>query len=270
MEILLHRIDPVSNMDELVSGLDSEVEGELHANFEGAEKVRAASWFSDAIELESGNTIETDIVRGEAQVFKVPMKEGQQLAAALKVGEMSDENALKYSSLNLEILNPARERAGDNDYMSALNEGQEVAAHSVIPTAFANRFGQSQANGQGAQANWLEGDYYILVTLDAGTGSEKEDEVFDGKRDTAKYALTTKVLGEPIQGPIYEPVKDKTEAPKEDGGDAVKDQSDQAAGADEDKGIGLGMLGYLLAAALGIIALAVIILMVILLRGRSR
>ena len=154
--------------------------------------------------------------------------------------------------------------------MSALNEGQEVAAHSVIPTAFANRFGQSQANGQGAQANWLEGDYYILVTLDAGTGSEKEDEVFDGKRDTAKYALTTKVLGEPIQGPIYEPVKDKTEAPKEDGGDAVKDQSDQAAGADEDKGIGLGMLGYLLAAALGIIALAVIILMVILLRGRSR
>ncbi|MGV0361996.1 vWA domain-containing protein [Corynebacterium minutissimum] len=270
VEILLHRIDPVSNMDELVSGLDSEVEGELHANFEGAEKVRAASWFSDAIELESGNTIETDIVRGEAQVFKVPMKEGQQLAAALKVGEMSDENALKYSSLNLEILNPARERAGDNDYMSALNEGQEVAAHSVIPTAFANRFGQSQANGQGAQANWLEGDYYILVTLDAGTGSEKEDEVFDGKRDTAKYALTTKVLGEPIQGPIYEPVKDKTEAPKDDGGDALKDQSDQAAGADEDKGIGLGMLGYLLAAALGIIALAVIILMVILLRGHRR
>ncbi|OFM33526.1 hypothetical protein HMPREF2698_06350 [Corynebacterium sp. HMSC072A02] len=269
VEILLHRIDPVSNMDELVSGLDSEVEGELHANFEGAEKIRAASWFGDAIELESGDTIETDIVRGEAQVFKVPMKEGQQLAAALKVGEMSDENALKYSSLNLEILNPARERAGDNDYMSALNEGQEVAAHSVIPTAFANRFGQSQANGQGAQANWLEGDYYILVTLDAGTGSEKEDEVFDGKRDTVKYALTTKVLGEPIQGPIYEPVKDQTEDPKSDGDKEMKDKTDQAASADEDKGFGLGILGYLLAAALGIIALAVVILVLILLRGRS-
>lgn len=38
VKILLRRIDPVSNMDELVSGLDSEVEGELHANFEGAER----------------------------------------------------------------------------------------------------------------------------------------------------------------------------------------------------------------------------------------
>lgn len=266
VEILLHRIDPVSNMDELVSGLNSEVEGELHANFEGAEKLRAASWFADAIELKSGDTIETDIVRGEAQVFKVPMKEGQQLAAALKVGEMSDENALKYSALNLEILNPARERAGDNDSMSALNEGQELAAHSVTPTAFANRFGQSQANGQEAQANWLEGDYYILVTLDAGTGSEKEDEASDSKRDTVKYALTTKVLGEPIQGPIYEPVKEKTEAPESDGDEG---NVDQAASADKDKGIGLGILGYLLAAALGIIALAVVILVVILLRGRS-
>ena len=266
MEILLHRIDPVSNMDELVSGLDSEVEGELHANFEGAEKVRAASWFGDAIELESGDTIETDIVRGEAQVFKVPMKEGQQLAAALKVGEMSDENALKHSSLNLEILNPARERAGDNDFMSALNEGQEVAAHSVTPTAFANRFGQSQANGQKDQANWLEGDYFILVTLDAGTDSEMGDAVSDSKRDTVKYALTAKVLGEPIQGPLYEAVKDKTEAPESDGDEG---NVDQAAGADEDKGLGLGTLGYFLAAALGIIAVAVIILAVILLRGRS-
>lgn len=266
VKILLRRIDPVSNMDELVSGLDSEVEGELHANFEGAEKVRAASWFGDAIELESGDTIETDIVRGEAQVFKVPMKEGQQLAAALKVGEMSDENALKYSSLNLEILNPARERAGDNDFMSALNEGQEVAAHSVTPTAFANRFGQSQANGQKDQANWLEGDYFILVTLDAGTDSEMGDAVSDSKRDTVKYALTAKVLGEPIQGPIYEAVKDKTEAPESDGDEG---NVDQAAGADEDKGLGLGTLGYFLAAALGIIAVAVIILAVILLRGRS-
>ena len=179
---------------------------------------------------------------------------------------MSDENALKYSALTLEILNPARERAGDNDSMSALNEDQEVAAHSVTPTAFANRFGQSQANGQEAQANWLEGDYYILVTLDAGTGSEKENEVSDSKRDTVKYALTTKVLGEPIQGPIYEPVKDKTEVPKSDGDEG---KVDQAASADEDKGLGLGTLGYFLAAALGIIAVAVIILVVILLRGRS-
>ena len=113
----------------------------------------------------------------------------------------------------------------------------------------------------------MEGDYYILVTLDAGTDSEKEDEVFDGKRATMKYALTTKVLGDPIQGPIYEPVKDETEAPKSDGDEG---NVDQAASADEDKGLGLGTLGFLLAAALGIIALAVIILVVILLRGRSR
>ncbi len=269
VEILVRRIDPVTNIDDLVSGLDSEIEGELHANFEGAEKVRAASWFADATELQSGNTIETDIVRGEAQVFKVPVKEGQQLAAALKMGEMSDENALKYSALNLEILNPARERAGNNDSVSAVNEGQEIAAHSITPTAFANRFGQGRPNGQGAQANWLEGDYYVLVTLDGGTDSENEDEVLDGKRDTLKYALTTKVLGDPIQGPIYEPVKDKTEAPKSDE-EGAKDKTDQAASADEDKVLGLGTLGFLLAAALGIIALAVIILVVILLRGRSR
>lgn len=104
------------------------------------------------------------------------------------------------------------------------------------------------------------------MTLDAGTDFEKEDEVLDGKRDTVKYALTAKVLGEPIQGPIYEPVKDKTEAPESDGDEG---NVDQAASADEDKGLGLGTLGYFLAAALGIIALAVIILVVILLRGRS-
>ena len=170
----------------------------------------------------------------------------------------------------MEILNPVRERASDGVSLSTVQEGKESTTHSDAPTAYTNRFGKSQPNSQVAQANWSEGDYYVLVTLDAGTGDGKADEVPDGKRATLKYALTTKVLGEPIQGPIYEPVKDKTEAPKDDGGDAVKDQSDQAAGADEDKGIGLGMLGYLLAAALGIIALAVIILMVILLRGHRR
>ncbi len=49
----------------------------------------------------------------------------------------------------------------------------------------------------------------------------------------------------------------------------MKDKTDQAASADEYKGFCLGILGYLLAAALGIIALAVVILVLILLRGRS-
>lgn len=266
VEILLHRIDPVSNMDELVSGLNSEVEGELHANFEGAEKLRAASWFADATELQSGDTIETDIVLGEAQVFKVPMKEGQQLAAALKVGEVSDEDALQYTHMNVEILNPVRERAGRGESMTWPKEGDEASSHSESPTAYTNRFGDSTPNGAQAHANWLAGDYYVLVTLDAGSDSTKEDDVLDGKQATMKYALTTKVLGEPIQGPIYEPVKDETEVPKSDGDEG---NVDQAASADEDKGLGLGTLGYFLAAALGIIAVAVIILAVILLRGRS-
>lgn len=155
VEILVRRIDPVTNIDDLVSGLDSEIEGELHANFEGAEKVRAASWFADATELQSGNTIETDIVLGEAQVFKVPMKEGQQLAAALKVGEVSDEDALQYTHMNVEILNPVRERAGKSESMTWPKEGDEASTHSESPTAYTNRFGDSAPNGAQARANWL-------------------------------------------------------------------------------------------------------------------
>lgn len=268
VEILLHRVDPVSNIDELVSGLSSELDGELHANANGADQMAPGNWFDSAAELHSGQTIETDIVQGEAHVYKVPMQEGQQLAAAIKAGEVSDKRALQYSGLDVTILNPVREKAGEHEFLIWPGEGDEGSASAASPIAFTNRFSSDAASSYG-NANWLEGDYYIVVTLDAGKGNdlgESEGNLTD-KRATMKYYLTSKVLGDPIQGPIYEPVKDETEAPKSDSDEG---NVDQAASADEDKGLGLGTLGFLLAAALGIIALAVIILVVILLRGRSR
>lgn len=267
VEILLHRVDPVSNIDELVSGLSSELDGELHANANDAEQMAPGNWFDNATELRSGQAIETDIVQGEAHVYKVPMKEGQQLAAAIRAGEASDKKALQYSGLDVSILNPVREKAGEHESLIWPDEGDEGSVSAANPIAFTNRFSSDSAPSYG-NANWLEGDYYIVVTLDAGKGNNLADSEgnFTDKRATMKYYLTSKVLGEPIQGPIYEPVKDKTEAPKSDGDEG---NVDQAARADEDKGLGLGALGYFLAAALGIIAVAVIILVVILLRGRS-
>lgn len=43
------------------------------------------------------------------------MKEGQQLAAAIKAGEVSDKQALQYSGLDVTILNPVREKAGEHE-----------------------------------------------------------------------------------------------------------------------------------------------------------
>lgn len=238
----------------------------LHANANGAEQMAPGNWFDNATELRSGQTIETDIVQGEAHVYKVPMKEGQQLAAAIRAGEASDKKALQYSGLDVSILNPVREKAGEHEFLIWPDEGDEGSVSAANPIAFTNRFSSDSAPSYG-NANWLEGDYYIVVTLDAGKGNNLADSEgnFTDKRATMKYYLTSKVLGEPIQGPIYEPVKDQTEAPKSDGDEG---KVDQAASADEDEGFGI--LGYLLAAALGIIALAVVILVVILLRGRSR
>ncbi|QRP61162.1 vWA domain-containing protein [Corynebacterium minutissimum] len=270
VEILLHRVDPVSNMDELVSGLSSEMDGELHANANGAEQMAPGNWFDNAAELRSGQTIETDIVQGEAHVYKVPMKEGQQLAAAIRAGEVSDERALQYSGLNVSILNPVREKAGEREFVIWPNEGDEGSASAAKPTAFANRFSSDAANSYG-NANWLEGDYYIVVTLDAGKQTDlgdSEDNLTD-KRATMKYYLTSKVLGDPIQGPEYEPVSDKTEEPQPL--DANKQEAkDQARSAGDASGKKMSGLIYALGAAGLILLIAFIGLVAFLLRGRGR
>ena len=270
VEILLHRVDPVSNKDELVSGLSSELDGELHANANGAEQMAPGNWFNNAAELRSGQTIETDIVQGEAHVYKVPMKEGQQLAAAIKAGEVSDEQALQYSFLDVAILNPVREEAGEPENLIWPKEGDEGSASASKPVAFSNRFSSNAANSYG-NANWLEGDYYIVVTLDSGRGDESgegEDNPSD-KRATMKYYLTSKVLGDPIQGPKYEPVSDKTEQPHPSDENKTETK-DQARGADDKSGKMMSGLLYALGAAGLILLFAIIILLVFLLRGRGR
>ena len=246
VEILLHRVDPVSNIDELVSGLSSELDGELHANANGAEQMAPGNWFDNATELCSGQAIETDIVQGEAHVYKVPMKEGQQLAAAIRAGEVSDEKALQYSGLDVSILNPVREKAGEHEFLIWPNEGDEGSASAASPTAFTNRFSSDSAPSYG-NANWLEGDYYIVVTLGAGKGDdlgESGDNLTD-KHATMKYYLTSKVLGDPIQGPKYEPVRDKTEESRPL--DGIKtDAKEQGRGADDKSGKTMRGLLYVL------------------------
>ncbi|WP_232235737.1 vWA domain-containing protein [Corynebacterium minutissimum] len=268
VEIVLHRVDPVSNKDDLVSGLSSELDGELHANAIGAEQMAPGNWFNNAAELRSDQTIETDIVQGEAHVYKVPIKEGQQLAAAIKAGEISDEQALQYSGLDVSILNPIREIAGKRENLIWPNEGDEGSASASRPTAFSNRFSSNAANSYG-NANWLEGDYYIVVTLDKGSESGESEENPSDKRATMKYYLTSKVLGEPIQGPKYEPVSDKTEEPEPSDGNKTE-AKDQARGADNKSGKTLSGLLYALGAAGVILLIALIVLVVFLLRGRGR
>ena len=270
VEILLHRVDPVSNIDELVSGLSSELDGELHANANGAEQLAPGNWFDNAPELRSGQTIETDIVQGEAHVYKVPMQEGQQLAAAIKAGEVSDRKALQYSGLDVSILNPVREKAGEHEFLIWPNEGDEGSASSANPTAFTNRFSSDAASSYG-NANWLEGDYYIVVTLDGGKGDgggENSDNPTE-KRATMKYYLTSKVLGDPIQGPKYKPVSDRTEEPQPS--DANKQEAkDQARSTDDASDKKISGLIYALGAAGLILLIAFIVLLAFLLRGRGR
>ena len=268
VEIVLHRVDPVSNKDALVSGLSSELDGELHANASGAEPMAPGNWFNNAAELRSGQTIETDIVPGEAHVYKVSIKEGQQLAAAIKAGEVSDEQALQYSGLDVSILNPVREKAGEQEDLIWPKEGDEGSASASKPVAFSNRFSSNAANSYG-NANWLEGDYYIVVTLDRGEEiGESEDNPSD-KRATMKYYLTSKVLGDPIQGPKYEPVSDKTEEPRPSDENKTETK-DQARGADDKSGKMMSGLLYVLGAAGLILLFAIIILLVFLLRGRGK
>ena len=268
VEIVLHRVDPVSNKDDLVSGLSSELDGELHANANGAEQMAPGNWFNNAAELRNDQTIETDIVQGEAHVYKVPIKEGQQLAAAIKAGEISDEQALQYSGLDVSILNPVREKAGKRESMIWPNEGDEGFASASVPTAFSNRYSSNAANSYG-NANWLEGDYYIVVTLDKGRESGESEDNPSDKRATMKYYLTSKVLGEPIQGPKYEPVSDKTEEPEPSDGNKTE-AKDQARGADNKSGKTLSGLLYALGAAGVILLIALIVLVAFLLRGRGR
>ena len=168
------------------------------------------------------------------------------------------------------ILNPVREKAGEQEDLIWPKEGDEGSASASKPVAFSNRFSTDAANSYG-NANWLEGDYYIVVTLDSGSGDEpgeSEDNPSD-KRATMKYYLTSKVLGEPIQGPKYEPVSDKTEEPQPS--DANKQEAkDQARSAGDASGKKMSGLLYALGAA-GLILLIVLIgLVAFLLRGRGR
>lgn len=270
VEILLHRVDPVSNIDELVSGLSSELDGELHANANDAEQLAPGNWFDNAPELRSGQTIETDIVQGEAHVYKVPMQEGQQLAAAIKAGEVSDRKALQYSGLDVSIHNPVREKAGEHEFLIWPNEGDEGSTSAASPTAFTNRFSSDTASSYG-NANWLEGDYYIVVTLDGGKGDgggENNDNP-TGKRATMKYYLTSKMLGDPIQGPKYEPVSDKTEEPQPSD-ENKREAKDQARSTDDASDKKVSWLIYALGAAGLILLIAFIVLLAFLLRGRGR
>ena len=110
-----------------------------------------------------------------------------------------------------------------------------------------------------------------MVTLDSGKGDESgegEDNPSD-KRATMKYYLTSKVLGDPIQGPKYEPVSDKTEEPRPSDENKTETK-DQARGADDKSGKMMSGLLYALGAAGLILLFATIILLVFLLRGRGR
>lgn len=225
-----------------------------------AGEVTPGVWFTDATELNAGDSVRADIVPGETQFFRIPVEQGQQLGySATIVDEATGFEAPSVSSmLSFTAYNEARAEVTRGDNMPVRRDNEYSGGYGA-PILFTNRFGGAAGEGSpdsDAARVWQDGTQYLAV---------KYDEVFSQAEIDAgtelpplTYLLKADAVGEPVPAPTFTPVEaasTSTSAQPSEGAEETATDADAEATADEDAGFPVlwVVLGVVLLAVLGVV-----------------
>lgn len=222
-EIVVAEDNPITNREELPGRADRAEWVEMQPG-EPAAEVVAGSSLNDAPRIEPGQTVSSELTRGEIVFFKVPVDYGQRLQALAEFpapqGALADSIGYVSDVVDIEIVGPTRgeaddglARMGDLSSREILDdEGASQVAATTHEVRWANR-----GSGTALGASSLAGDYYVAVSLT----SSKEQLL------PVPFTLTTEAVGQPSGFPEYadpSAVGDLTEeTATAGGGDAAED-----------------------------------------------
>ncbi len=140
------------------------------------------------------------IIPGEVQFFRVPVKYGQQVRAAVSVGDFDLPPGMGLT-LQMRMFSPLRApvystplpgtSASTDGVTVPLTPGLKAQANQAVPVQFKNR----EHGGEEARTSFLSGDYYVQVAVVPSR--------FDASRlFEVPYVLDIDVVGKESKGPV--------------------------------------------------------------------
>lgn len=232
MEIVVTEDNPITNREELPGPDDGAQWVEMQPS-EPAVEVVAGSSLNDAPPIEPGQTVFSELTRGEIVFFRVPVDYGQQLQAMAEFpaahGALAESIGSVSDIVDIEIIGPTRGEADDNlapmGDLSSREILSDQRASQVAATTPEIRWA-NRGNHFGASS--LAGDYFVAVSL-----TSNRDLLLP-----VPFTLTTELVGEASGAPQYAEAasqddtaeqsvtSESTSEPTSDGGQETADAAD--------------------------------------------
>lgn len=162
------------------------------------EQIQPAFSFASAVQDADGPMRGT-IIPGEVQFFRVPAQYGQQVRAALSLGEFESPDGIELT-LQAKMLSPLRDGvytvvppstdASASGFSHAATSGATMQLNQAAPIQYRNQ----EDGGTESRTSFLVGDYYLQVAVVPSSYSGQQ--LFE-----IPYVLDIDVVGEPGKGP---------------------------------------------------------------------
>ena len=227
---------------------------------EGAD-ITPGTWFTDATELDPGETVRAEIVPGETHFFRIPVEHGQRLTGAvIPVAEADDFADLgPGENLLLTAYNEARGKVPLSQSNVRIVADRRTDFGYEAPILFTNRYGGTGGTGsdsRDAKYIWQDGDQVLTVRYDRLFSQDDIDATT--QLPVLTYTLVADAVGEPVPAPTFTPVEaasTSTSAQPSEGAEETDTDADAEATADEDAGFPAlwVVLGAVLLAVLGVV-----------------
>lgn len=156
--------------------------------------------FAGAAPIDPGTTYAADVLPGEVLVYRVPVQWGQRLEAVADFpepdGDLAEHLRTSLHPVDLKIFGPDRGEVTEPDDTAGTDSRVALSwqeARRATATTAQVRYWNRLEGVLGGAAD-RAGDYYVVVAL---TSDQEEDAV------AQPFTLTTRLVGEPHDGPTY-------------------------------------------------------------------